>query len=252
MKKLLIVLAILVLLGGGGVVALVVYFVGSVSGELKPQVASFLQGAYSGQSYEAFSAELKKVKSRDDFLSDMKDCREVLGEFVEVGSMKGFHRQVTGGVSTGEITVSLKYAKGETAGKFKFVKQDGGWKLLAYHVEFPAELVPKADPAAVEPRIDAMLRLYNAADWDSMHAEFSSGLKESWPAEKFKSDLGGAHKSLGKIVTSASGGSEKDAEGNLTLVRDAEFESGKKGAFKFKYHWRLVRWELSGFWINAK
>jgi hypothetical protein len=135
LRKVLIGCALVVLAGAAFVVVLLWYG----SAQFKPLAVGILQQYNEGRVdriYENASEQFKAQVPQEQLAAILKQIEERLGKFVEAGAVTGTATHVSTDVSTGEVSLKLKFEKGATTGEFKFVKNEDVWRLLGLSVDF--------------------------------------------------------------------------------------------------------------------
>lgn len=132
-KKILIGLGIVVVAIG----SCVGYCYFSVRSELKPLVVSILRRLDKGEVavvYLQASALFKRKVDSRQFRRMVEVIHQRLGKFEKVESVGGIRRQ-WGSSNAAAIEMRLGYQKGKAVGRFSFVKEGDGWKLLGFDLK---------------------------------------------------------------------------------------------------------------------
>jgi hypothetical protein len=248
MKVVLIVLGVLVLMVAGAVGGFI-YLANSTADELKPQISSLLKDKPAQAYTRIFSSELKNVISEEAFITQMGATETVMGPLVEVGSASAFSRETNNGVSTGALTVKLKFAKGETEGKFKFVKRSQ-WELIAFEIPYPPNLLPQPNRADLEPMARALFEKFSSGKLEDLYNGLAKEIKKSNSLEKFTSSFKPVFDKLGKIADAKLQSTREDDRKVVHLAFLIEFEKGQKGSGSAAFLWQNYRWDVVGFHLK--
>ena len=132
-KKILLGCGVLLLLIAG----FVFFMLRAANQELKPLVADFMAKYNAGtydQIYAGASEEFRKAVTAEQLAEMLGNYAAASGKFVDFGSVTGSSRNTSTGGSTADVTLGLKFEKGEASAKFSWVWQDERWELLNFEL----------------------------------------------------------------------------------------------------------------------
>lgn len=110
--------------------------------QFKPRIKTFFGQCLDSQWSKAYTLQndvFKKEVSEEDFEIYMDYRKRALGEFVEVVSIDSAWESMMN-VPNKEIQATLRYTRGETSGRFHFIRYGGknwGWDLYRVQINIP-------------------------------------------------------------------------------------------------------------------
>jgi hypothetical protein len=215
------------------------------SREFKPLVTEILHKSSAGQIdavYAEASQGFQKAITLADFRSFMNSRLCALGAFVEAGTVTGTERRADLSESTAEVSLPLRFEKGEVPGRFRFVSEAERWKLHAVEIDLPADLA-RPDRTALERISRELLDLYSAGRDEELYARFAPELQQVYPRERFLQDLAGLRQLRGAITGATLSQTRDEADGHVS--QDFALQFGEAtGEASFKYFWRECRWDV--------
>ncbi len=246
MKKFLVGLLVVALLVGIVIAAVVLF----ASAEFKPLAEKVLADCRDGKVEDVYAKASKAFKA-ESTLAQTKDVlamwEKSLGAYKQVTKMTGAGTSAsTSSATVGTVSLEIEYEKGTTTGEFRFVKEDGEWRLLSINVKIPEALQPKPDRAALEPLARDLVRLYDEKGFVALYDRFAPELREAWPAEKFQAEVPALREKTGKVVDVAAKPPVDAEDGKVRVDLDVTFENGK-GTGSVKAIWRNLRWDVIAF-----
>lgn len=235
------------------VAVLIVVFVAVVAAagaKFEPYAEAVLVSCRDGNVddvYRKASDPFRRDVSLEKFREYVESRRVALGAFRKIVKKTG------GGISTstgsgtiGTVSLRLAYEKAEADGEFKFLKEGDDWRLLSMQVAFDEALLPKADPARLEPLTRELLALYDAAQFTALYQRFSQPLKDAWKADAYEPQMRDLFAKAGKTTSATLRETKAEDGGKTRLLFDLQFENGP-GDGAFAWVWDGTRWQIVGW-----
>lgn len=247
----------LLMIVGGIVLAAIaaIVVVAMIAGKkFEPYVESILKDCEAG-AYDKVYAESSKAFQKSTSLEQFRGV--MTGLRTSLGAWKSITKRTGGGMSastetgkTGSVNLVLAYESGPADGEFKFVEEDGSWKLLGLHIKGEPKAAPPADPTVLEKMSRDLLALYDAASFTALYARFSKPLQEAWKADAYDPQMRALHAKAGKVVEAEALPAEEPKEGRYERKFKVTFERGP-GEASFGWIWANAEWHLVGIDLHT-